>query len=1164
MHGQANIYRSNISAVVTKPFSHSLASHSIPSEVSRLMHSPSRSLWSSLSWIIMLMSAPLAGAATSVSLQADQDSLVATGVSNASVANNYGDAGATSVAGSATTHAEQRTITRFNTASAKTSFDTAFGVGRWRIDSVKLQLNCVVPGGANGVFNNPNVAGSFRIDWIPTDTWTEGTGRPNDVTTDGVSWNDIATLATGAVSQGSQSFSGSTGLTNYTLTATTELLNDIIAGDKTSFILSPVSSTMSMVVHSRTFTNSSTRPQLTITASALPAVTTAATNIRGTKATLNGIANANGSPFNVFFDYGETDSYGSSIAATPSSVSGSANTSVTATLSGLAPSTTYHFRVRVTNGTISHLGEDLTFSTLSTPEIAVEQPAATDLTDGVSSIAFGSVAVGQNASRTFTVRNFGGSSLTISGITIDNATAGAGFTASNPAQSTLAVDESTTFTVQFAPTTSGAKTAQLHIASNDADEASFDLTLTGSVLNNTPTISDIANLNINPSTTTSAIPFTIGDVETAASSLLVTGTSNNQTLVPNASIVLGGSGTNRTVTITPAAGKTGVATITISVSDGTASVSDTFVLDVNPDTTAPTLKLTAPAVNASVNEGALVSLQGSATDNKELTKLQVQFNGNALSDVPLSGTSATFSVPLTPVPGVNMIIVQAFDARGNASTITTRSFTYVVNRALQVNVIGNGTVSAPAAGPYPQQVTLQVAKSYKLTATPKTGQVFNGWTVTNAANTGITAAAQELPDLTFTMQPGLTLTANFIANPFTAVAGAYSGLVHASSTDPSPNGSKPSVSTEGLYSANLTNTGSFTGTLLIDGFSLSVNGLFDNTGTARFGSTRATSLSVARVGKPSLLVALHLDLGGADRITGTVTKNMRNTITAVSAITADRAAFNGTTSVVPNDYLTVNGSTLSDGKFTVILPPKGLASQPAGFTIRDYPQGHGYGSLTISKAGKVTATLTLADNTTFTVSSVLSKTKDCPLFAQLYSKLGFFSAQLVLNKDDPNSHASAIDALWSRPYIDGQWYPFGWPEVIKTDLFAARYAATTGASVLPALLSTAATTIANADLNFTEGGLSSPVPKTVNVSTADVVTNVPKADASFSLTITRSTGAISGSFTNGSTKPTFKGTVYQKGTHAGAHGFFLTAKPTVVDGTGESGDVQLLAKPPVL
>ena len=51
--------------------------------------------------------------------------------------------------------------------------------------------------------------------------------------------------------------------------------------------------------------------------------------------------------------------------------------------------------------------------------------------------------------------------------------------------------------------------------------------------------------------------FTVGDVETAAGSLTVSGTSSNTTLVPNANIVFGGSGANRTVTVTPAANQTG-------------------------------------------------------------------------------------------------------------------------------------------------------------------------------------------------------------------------------------------------------------------------------------------------------------------------------------------------------------------------------------------------------------------------------------------------------------------------------------------------------------------------------------------------------------------------------------------------------------------------------
>ena len=43
----------------------------------------------------------------------------------------------------------------------------------------------------------------------------------------------------------------------------------------------------------------------------------------------------------------------------------------------------------------------------------------------------------------------------------------------------------TTFTLRFAPATAGAKTAALHIASNDADENPFDIALTGQALSTT-------------------------------------------------------------------------------------------------------------------------------------------------------------------------------------------------------------------------------------------------------------------------------------------------------------------------------------------------------------------------------------------------------------------------------------------------------------------------------------------------------------------------------------------------------------------------------------------------------------------------------------------------------------------------------------------------------
>ena len=95
-----------------------------------------------------------------------------------------------------------------------------------------------------------------------------------------------------------------------------------------------------------------------------------------------------------------------------------------------------------------------------------------------------------------------------------------------------------------------------------------------------PTISDVTNLTILANTSTEAIPVTVGDVETPAASLILTGTSSNTALVPNTNIVFGGSSSNRTVTVTPASNQVGTTTITLTVNDGTDTSTDTFLLNV--------------------------------------------------------------------------------------------------------------------------------------------------------------------------------------------------------------------------------------------------------------------------------------------------------------------------------------------------------------------------------------------------------------------------------------------------------------------------------------------------------------------------------------------------------------------------------------------------------
>lgn len=94
------------------------------------------------------------------------------------------------------------------------------------------------------------------------------------------------------------------------------------------------------------------------------------------------------------------------------------------------------------------------------------------------------------------------------------------------------------------------------------------------------TISPIADQTIEIDTTLGPLAFTVGDVDDPASSLTLTRASSDPALVPLANIMLGGSGTDRTVTITPTASMTGTTIITLTVSDGTSTGFTVFELAV--------------------------------------------------------------------------------------------------------------------------------------------------------------------------------------------------------------------------------------------------------------------------------------------------------------------------------------------------------------------------------------------------------------------------------------------------------------------------------------------------------------------------------------------------------------------------------------------------------
>jgi hypothetical protein len=148
----------------------------------------------------------------------------------------------------------------------------------------------------------------------------------------------------------------------------------------------------------------------------------------------------------------------------------------------------------------------------------------------------------------------------------------------------------------------------------------------------TPTLGAIANQSILQNGSTGALPFTVDDTDTPVANLILSGGSGNITLVPNANITFGGSGTNRSVTVTPATGQTGTALISVTVSDGGTSASTFFTVTVVPaapaiteitrnpsapssaDTVVVTARITPP-VGRTVSQARLTyQLGGSTTE----------------------------------------------------------------------------------------------------------------------------------------------------------------------------------------------------------------------------------------------------------------------------------------------------------------------------------------------------------------------------------------------------------------------------------------------------------------------------------------------------------------------------------------------------------------------
>jgi subtilisin-like proprotein convertase family protein len=210
-----------------------------------------------------------------------------------------------------------------------------------------------------------------------------------------------------------------------------------------------------------------------------------------------------------------------------------------------------------------------------TPEMNVRE-GSTNIANG-GSYDFGSIATSTSTGAiTFTIENTGTAALALSG-TPKIAISGVDvadfiIVQTGTAASVSGPSGTTTFTIEFNPTTGGSKTAQISIANNDLNENPYTINLTGTGLTSAPEI------NVKQGSTdldNGSGTYGFGSLATGASSSAITFTVEN---LGNANLSL--SGTPKVAI----SGNTGDFTInqTSTLATVAASSNTTFTITFNP------------------------------------------------------------------------------------------------------------------------------------------------------------------------------------------------------------------------------------------------------------------------------------------------------------------------------------------------------------------------------------------------------------------------------------------------------------------------------------------------------------------------------------------------------------------------------------------------------
>ncbi len=231
-------------------------------------------------------------------------------------------------------------------------------------------------------------------------------------------------------------------------------------------------------------------------------------------------------------------------------------------------------------------------------------------------------------------------------------------------------------------------------------------------VNQAPTLAALANVTINENAGLQTVNLSgiSSGAANESQTLTVTASSSNTGLIPNPTVNYTSPNATGSISFTPVALASGIATITVTVNDGGASnniVSRSFTVTVNGVNQAPTLDALA---NVTINENAglqTVNLSGissgAANESQTLTVTASSSNTGLIPNPTVNYTSpnAAGSISFTPVAlasGIATITVTVNDG-GASNNVVSRSFTVTVNSVNQaptLDALANVTINENA------------------------------------------------------------------------------------------------------------------------------------------------------------------------------------------------------------------------------------------------------------------------------------------------------------------------------------------------------------------------------------------------------------------------------------------------------------------------------------